>query len=162
MYVLCSGQLTLQDITYKYCSSLSGRSYTLSVALPGSVLDNAQSPELRTYLAGQIARACTVFCVDEIVVFEEQGEDVKWVSFFLTWVFVLRSFTCVKYSCQVQTRNILKSNCDSEVLIITFYKLPSLKKHWGGVQGCWEEGTSMCPARTHSPVLGVSTVSKLT
>ncbi|XP_031433269.1 putative methyltransferase C9orf114 homolog isoform X1 [Clupea harengus] len=55
----------------------NGRSYTLSVALPGSVLDNAQSPELRTYLAGQIARACTVFCVDEIVVFEEQGEDVK-------------------------------------------------------------------------------------
>ncbi|XP_023556023.1 putative methyltransferase C9orf114 homolog [Octodon degus] len=28
-----------------------GRPYTLSVALPGSILDNAQSPELRTYLA---------------------------------------------------------------------------------------------------------------
>uniref|UniRef100_A0A4W3HEF8 28S rRNA (uridine-N(3))-methyltransferase n=1 Tax=Callorhinchus milii TaxID=7868 RepID=A0A4W3HEF8_CALMI len=57
-----------------------GRLYTVSVALPGSVLDNAQSPELRTYLAGQIARACTVFCVDEIVVFDEQGEDVKSVE----------------------------------------------------------------------------------
>ncbi|XP_017263396.1 putative methyltransferase C9orf114 homolog [Kryptolebias marmoratus] len=54
-----------------------GRSYTVSVALPGSVLDNAQSPELRTYLAGQIARACVVFSVDEIVVFDELGEDVK-------------------------------------------------------------------------------------
>uniref|UniRef100_A0A4W5LFT4 28S rRNA (uridine-N(3))-methyltransferase n=1 Tax=Hucho hucho TaxID=62062 RepID=A0A4W5LFT4_9TELE len=58
----------------------SGRSYTVSVALPGSVLDNAQSTELRTYLAGQIARACVVFCVDEIIVFDEQDEDVKTVE----------------------------------------------------------------------------------
>uniref|UniRef100_G3PU36 28S rRNA (uridine-N(3))-methyltransferase n=1 Tax=Gasterosteus aculeatus TaxID=69293 RepID=G3PU36_GASAC len=57
-----------------------GRAYTVSVALPGSVLDNAQSTELRTYLAGQIARACVVFCVDEIVVFDEYGEDVKSVE----------------------------------------------------------------------------------
>ncbi|KAM8742943.1 putative methyltransferase C9orf114 homolog [Acanthopagrus schlegelii] len=60
--------------------SKKGRAYTVSVALPGSVLENAQSPELRTYLAGQIARACVVFCVDEIVVFDEQGEDVKSVE----------------------------------------------------------------------------------
>ncbi|XP_034402676.1 putative methyltransferase C9orf114 homolog [Cyclopterus lumpus] len=57
-----------------------GRAYTVSVALPGSVLDNAQSTELRTYLAGQIARACVVFCVDEIVVFDEYGEDVTSVE----------------------------------------------------------------------------------
>ncbi|XP_051906771.1 putative methyltransferase C9orf114 homolog [Hippocampus zosterae] len=57
-----------------------GRAYTVSVALPGSVLDNAQSTELRTYLAGQIARACVIYCVDEIVVFDEQGEDVKSVE----------------------------------------------------------------------------------
>ncbi|MEE6505597.1 hypothetical protein FKM82_005573 [Ascaphus truei] len=56
-----------------------GRPYTLSVALPGSIMDNAQSPELRTYLAGQIARACAIFCVDEIVVFDEAGEDSKYV-----------------------------------------------------------------------------------
>lgn len=54
-----------------------GRHYTLSVALPGSILNNAQSLELRTYLAGQIARACAIFCVDEIIVFDEDGEDVK-------------------------------------------------------------------------------------
>lgn len=60
--------------------SKTGRDYTVSVALPGSVLDNAQSTELRTYLAGQIARACVVFCVDEIIVFDEQGEDVKSVE----------------------------------------------------------------------------------
>ncbi|VDM41842.1 unnamed protein product [Toxocara canis] len=45
--------------------------YHLSIALPGSILNNAQSPELRTYLAGQIARAATVFCVDEVVIFDE-------------------------------------------------------------------------------------------
>lgn len=31
-----------------------GQLYTVSIALPGSILDNAQSPELRTYLAGQV------------------------------------------------------------------------------------------------------------
>ena len=41
----------------------NGRSYTVSIALPGSILDNAQSPELRTYLAGQIARAAVIFNV---------------------------------------------------------------------------------------------------
>ncbi|MFH4976922.1 hypothetical protein AB6A40_003631 [Gnathostoma spinigerum] len=47
------------------------RYYTLAIALPGSILNNAQSQELRTYLAGQIARAAVIFCVDEIVVFDE-------------------------------------------------------------------------------------------
>ena len=31
-----------------------GKRHTVSIALPGSILDNAQSPELRTYLAGQV------------------------------------------------------------------------------------------------------------
>lgn len=31
-----------------------GRAYTVSIALPGSILDNAQSMELRAYLAGQV------------------------------------------------------------------------------------------------------------
>jgi len=30
------------------------RQYTVSIAVPGSILDNAQSPELRTYLVGQV------------------------------------------------------------------------------------------------------------
>uniref|UniRef100_A0A8C9TLT2 28S rRNA (uridine-N(3))-methyltransferase n=1 Tax=Scleropages formosus TaxID=113540 RepID=A0A8C9TLT2_SCLFO len=57
-----------------------GRPYTVSIALPGSVMDNAQSPELRTYLAGQIARASAVFSVDEVVIFDEQGEESKTVE----------------------------------------------------------------------------------
>lgn len=46
---------------------------TISIAVPGSILDNAQSAELRTYLAGQIARAACVFKVDEVIVFDDIG-----------------------------------------------------------------------------------------
>ncbi|KAL8823614.1 MAG: hypothetical protein Q9191_005702 [Dirinaria sp. TL-2023a] len=48
-----------------------GRAYTLSIALPGSIIANAQSPDLKAQLAGQIARALAVFCVDEIVIFDD-------------------------------------------------------------------------------------------
>ncbi|KMS94082.1 hypothetical protein BVRB_024980, partial [Beta vulgaris subsp. vulgaris] len=47
------------------------RSYTVSLALPGSIISNAQTTELKTYLAGQIARAATIFNIDEIIVFSE-------------------------------------------------------------------------------------------
>lgn len=47
---------------------------TISIAVPGSVLENAQSAELRTYLAGQIARAACVFKVDEVVVFDDYAD----------------------------------------------------------------------------------------
>lgn len=52
-----------------------GRHYSVSIALPGSILDNAQSPELRTYLAGQIARAAVIFNVDEVIIFDESGSN---------------------------------------------------------------------------------------
>ncbi|CRK94906.1 CLUMA_CG008398, isoform A [Clunio marinus] len=45
---------------------------TVSIAISGSILDNAQSPELRTYLAGQIARAACIYNIDEIVIFDDQ------------------------------------------------------------------------------------------
>lgn len=59
----------------------SGRSYTISLALPGSIIDNAQSAELRTYLAGQIARAAAVFNIDEVVVFNEQGPSPRYLFY---------------------------------------------------------------------------------
>ncbi|KAI9927959.1 hypothetical protein AWENTII_012378 [Aspergillus wentii] len=48
-----------------------GRSHTLSVAIPGSIVGNAKSIEQKTLLAGAIARALAVFCVDEVVVFDD-------------------------------------------------------------------------------------------
>ncbi|KAF2723586.1 DUF171-domain-containing protein [Polychaeton citri CBS 116435] len=49
----------------------SGRKHTTSIALPGSIISNSQTHDSKTALVGQIARACTVFCVDEIVVFDD-------------------------------------------------------------------------------------------
>ena len=51
----------------------NGRRYTVSIALPGSIIANSQTVELQTYLAGQIARALTVFEIDEIVIFDDQS-----------------------------------------------------------------------------------------
>lgn len=52
-----------------------GRSHTLSIALPGSIIANAKSHDQKTYLAGTIARALAVFCVDEIVIFEDEPKS---------------------------------------------------------------------------------------
>ncbi|GIY08232.1 putative methyltransferase C9orf114 [Caerostris extrusa] len=48
---------------------------TVSIAVPGSIIDNAQSPMLKTYLAGQIARAAAVFNINEIIVYSETSYD---------------------------------------------------------------------------------------
>jgi Putative RNA methyltransferase len=53
------------------------RLYTVSIALPGSVVENAQSRELRTLLVGQIARAAAVFQIDEIVVYDDGMTSTK-------------------------------------------------------------------------------------
>lgn len=46
---------------------------TVSIAVAGSIIDNTQSLELATRLAGQIARAATIFRVDEVVVFDNKS-----------------------------------------------------------------------------------------
>mmetsp|Transcript_19222 Transcript_19222/g.27041 ORF Transcript_19222/g.27041 Transcript_19222/m.27041 type:complete len:495 (-) Transcript_19222:33-1517(-) len=48
------------------------RMSTLSIAIPGSIIANAQTRELRTHLVGQIARAAAVYHVDEIIVFDDK------------------------------------------------------------------------------------------
>lgn len=49
----------------------SGRDWTVSIAVPSSIVDNAQSPELKSYLIGQIARTLVIYNIDEIVVYDE-------------------------------------------------------------------------------------------
>ncbi|KAG5439565.1 hypothetical protein PCANB_002141 [Pneumocystis canis] len=58
-----------------YPLAFESRKYTVSVALPGSIIANSQGLELKTLLAGQIARALAIFCVDEIIVFNESGKS---------------------------------------------------------------------------------------
>jgi predicted SPOUT superfamily RNA methylase MTH1 len=48
---------------------------TISICVPGSIIENAQSQELKTYLAGQIARAACIYNVDEIVIFDDKPID---------------------------------------------------------------------------------------
>ena len=68
-----------ENVETELVTNAKGRPYTVSIALPGSILDNAQNPDLRTYLAGQIARNAVINNVDEIVVFDESGtnENIK-------------------------------------------------------------------------------------
>ncbi|KAH9604882.1 hypothetical protein KSS87_007887 [Heliosperma pusillum] len=50
---------------------------TVSIAIPASIISNAQSLELATRLAGQIARAATIYRVDEIVVFDNNETSLE-------------------------------------------------------------------------------------
>ena len=49
--------------------------YTLSVLIPSSIVDNAQSKELRTYLIGEIARTLGIFKVSEVIIFHDKLKD---------------------------------------------------------------------------------------
>lgn len=53
-------------------AAIKGRRTTTSIALPSSILNNAQSPDLRMYLAGQVARTACIYRIDEIIVYDEQ------------------------------------------------------------------------------------------
>jgi predicted SPOUT superfamily RNA methylase MTH1 len=44
---------------------------TVSIAIPGSFVSNAQTRELQTQLAGQVSRAAAVYRVDEVVVYDD-------------------------------------------------------------------------------------------
>ncbi|KAK7280170.1 hypothetical protein RJT34_25232 [Clitoria ternatea] len=46
---------------------------TVTIAVPASIIDNVPTLELATRLAGQIARAATIFRINEVVVFDTKG-----------------------------------------------------------------------------------------
>ncbi|KAK7357507.1 hypothetical protein VNO80_16795 [Phaseolus coccineus] len=46
---------------------------TVSMAVPASIIDNVPTLELATRLAGQIARAATIFRINEVIVFDNNG-----------------------------------------------------------------------------------------
>lgn len=52
-----------------------GVEYTVSMAIPSSFLNSAQTRELKTYLVSQIARAAVLHEVDEIVVFIDTAAE---------------------------------------------------------------------------------------
>ena len=69
----------------------SRRGFTTTLVLPSSIVDNAQSMELKTYLVSQIAKAAATFCFSEIVIvscdkhsrMQEIKQDVTTTEFFV-------------------------------------------------------------------------------
>lgn len=54
------------------------RNFTLTMVVPSSIIDNAQSMELKTYLVGQIAKAATIFSIQEIVIIsDDKSQQMK-------------------------------------------------------------------------------------
>jgi len=59
--------------------------------VPSSIVDNAQSLELKTYLVSQIAKAAATFCFNEIVIvscdrnfkMQTMKQDVTTTDFFV-------------------------------------------------------------------------------
>lgn len=85
-----------------------GRKWTVSIAVPASLLNNAISAEMRTYIAGQIGRAAGVFCVDEIVIYNDgecgstvekpyQGPEVSPKKNMLLMARILQYLECPQY-----------------------------------------------------------------
>lgn len=54
-----------------------GRHYTLSIAVPGSILDSVTSMEAAAVVAGQVARAAVAFQADEVVVYDDGEWDTS-------------------------------------------------------------------------------------
>ncbi|KAG0224396.1 hypothetical protein BGW42_005106 [Actinomortierella wolfii] len=70
-------QQQLAHAAYQFPTPEKGRPWTVSIALPGSIVDGALTVELKTYLVGQIARACVLFNVDEIVIYNESAKGLS-------------------------------------------------------------------------------------
>ncbi|KAF6207184.1 hypothetical protein GE061_018423, partial [Apolygus lucorum] len=48
-----------------------GKKSSLAIAIAGSIVDNVQTEELATYVAGQVARAAAIYKVDEVIIFDD-------------------------------------------------------------------------------------------
>jgi methyltransferase len=60
--------------------------------VPSSIIDNAQSIELKTYLVGQIAKAATMFNFDEVVVLScDQTTQMKMMTDLTTTEFFVQN-----------------------------------------------------------------------
>jgi len=73
----------------------TGRSYSVSIAIPGSIIDNAQSPPLKAYLAGQVARAVAIFNVDEVIIYDDTGGGALTTCEFMARI--LQFLECPQY-----------------------------------------------------------------
>ncbi|KAI1445686.1 DUF171-domain-containing protein [Annulohypoxylon stygium] len=54
-----------------------GRNWTISVAIPGSVLSTCRRDDQRTGIVSHIARALAVFSIDEVIIFDDSHPDTR-------------------------------------------------------------------------------------
>ncbi|URE17777.1 hypothetical protein MUK42_03493 [Musa troglodytarum] len=97
---------------------------TVNIAVAGSIIDNAQSLELATLLAGQVARAATIFRIDEVVVFDNRassdvdtvvrtghdGDESESGAEFLTMI--LRDLLLLGAKASSNTKHIANGQCN--------------------------------------------------
>ena len=61
----------------KHDTTNNGCKYTVSLAVPSSLIQNAQTRELKTWLVGQIARTLVLFEVDEVIVYVDTAVEAS-------------------------------------------------------------------------------------
>ncbi|KAI2466501.1 DUF171-domain-containing protein [Annulohypoxylon bovei var. microspora] len=54
-----------------------GRDWTISVAIPGSVLSTCRRDDQRTGVVSHLARALSVFSIDEVIIFDDSHPDTR-------------------------------------------------------------------------------------
>ena len=54
---------------------------SISISIPDSIIQIAQSAELRSYFISEIARKASIFCIDEIIVLKDHAYKTKSPNF---------------------------------------------------------------------------------
>ncbi|EGX93514.1 deoxyribose-phosphate aldolase 2 [Cordyceps militaris CM01] len=62
--------------TKRFAPIRGGRSWTISVAVPGSILHNLPTAEQRLATVARLARSLAIFCVDEVIVYDDDAAAV--------------------------------------------------------------------------------------
>ncbi|KAL9654437.1 hypothetical protein ABK040_010460 [Willaertia magna] len=62
-------------------SPYTRQSYSVSIAIPGSVISQGMSDERKSLIAASIARLCTIHKVNEIIIYNEEGTPLELENF---------------------------------------------------------------------------------
>ncbi|KGQ08455.1 hypothetical protein BBAD15_g6199 [Beauveria bassiana D1-5] len=54
-----------------------GRQWTISIAVPGSLLSNLPTAEQRLVTVARLARSLSIFCVDEVIVYDDDAPSAR-------------------------------------------------------------------------------------
>ncbi|KAG2375055.1 hypothetical protein C9374_010059 [Naegleria lovaniensis] len=63
-----------KKVLVEYVPPYTRKNYTVTIAIPGCILDSNMSDEQKTLICTSIARACTCFKVNEIIIYNEKGD----------------------------------------------------------------------------------------